>query len=124
MRWADELEQHAKKAKARKGKSVLGNQKTEKRTGPPPVVHEFYITVRGASENDPGQIDVGFYVVENGQVTLTDAAGKPLKDAKSEALPNGMDPRTIAVGMLRNRRTESNEDFRRALYQEPRKGWR
>ena len=83
---------------------------------PKPEVASFY-----TSENDPGQIDVGYFIVEDGMVTLTDQNGEPIKDMKPEKVGNA-DLKYIAGLLIRKRRSESNEDFNRQLDYRP-LGW-
>src|SRR4051794_37372860 len=52
----------------------------------PPVVHSVYITVRQPTDDAPGEIDPGFYVIEDGVLTLTDEQGSPIGGKNDSAL--------------------------------------
>ncbi|MCP1969902.1 hypothetical protein J2R87_003642 [Bradyrhizobium elkanii] len=61
--------------------------------------------VRPQSEGDPGEIDFGFYVIEDDAVvTLTDINGKPLGNDCNQTIPPGAEPFSIARNMIFNRR--------------------
>jgi hypothetical protein len=72
---------------------------------PPPPVQEVTVSVRPSSDNDPGEIVVGYFILQDGCVVLTDAAGTPLKDAKPEVL-EGVNPKNIAASTGWPRRYE------------------
>jgi hypothetical protein len=102
--WLDKLSDHgATKVKEKK-----------KRIGPRPVVHEVYVIVRHSSGADPGQIDIGHFIVVDGLVILTDQEGDRLKDGPSHIVGD-CDPRYIAQMLLRQRRSEKGSDFNRDL---------
>jgi hypothetical protein len=113
--WADRLQDH--------GKRVTKEKRTQRIAAKPrPSVQEVIITVRGASGNDPGEIAVGYFTVQDGFVTLTNQGGEPIKDMEPERAGNA-DPKYIAGLLLRKRRSEKNEDFNRRLDYRP-LGWR
>jgi hypothetical protein len=85
-------------------------------------VHECFIEIRPSSGADPGEIDPGFYIVEDGALTLTDSDGRPLTPKNdsilTHELANGENPETIARRMHRTaRRPELTEFNRRLRYQ-------
>ena len=59
------------------------------------------ITIRNASAGDPGQIQEGWYVIENGVVRLTDQDGRFRRGGAERELPAGGDALTIAKDLLR-----------------------
>ncbi|MHC2241130.1 hypothetical protein [Bradyrhizobium elkanii] len=96
MSWLDRLE--ARGAEARRAVAKK----------PPPqrsAVQQVVYQVRPQSEGDPGEIDFGFYVIEDDAVvTLTDINGKPLGNDCSQTIPPGAEPFSIARNMIYNRR--------------------
>ena len=87
--------------------------------GPRPPVQEVTVSVRPSSDNDPGEITVGYFIVQDGSVVLTDAAGTPLNDAKPEVLTDGVHPKSIAARMTRAPRSDTRGGFNRKLVNEP-----
>jgi hypothetical protein len=55
----------------------------------------------------PGKIAIGYYVVADGFVVMTDEDGKPTGDGKRLLNPDG-DARLIACAMLRSSRRDGN----------------
>jgi len=58
---------------------------------------------------------VGNFIVVDGAVQLTDANGKPLKDATPEVLADGVNPKSIVARMTRARWSETRGGFNRKL---------
>jgi hypothetical protein len=107
--WLDSLAEHgAKKSKPKKVAAPVS---------PATPPQEFHIIIRNADiqKNDPGEIAVAFFVVQDSVVKLTDEHGRQLKDSRTEVLPPSTDPLLIARGLLRRRRSESNSTFDRPL---------
>jgi hypothetical protein len=75
--------------------------------GPRPPVQEVTVSVRPSSDNDPGEIVVGYFIVQDGCLVLTDAAGTPLKDAKPEVLAEGVNPKSVAARLTLARWSDS-----------------
>src|SRR5262245_4174732 len=99
MSWLDKLEEHGKKAR-----------KEVRKYEPRPVIQEVIVSVRNASENDPGECAIGYYVVQGNTVTLTDENGKPLDEKDGTAKIGDADPRSIASSMVRRRWEGSRGD--------------
>lgn len=57
-------------------------------------VHCVTVQIRAANtkRNDPGQISYGYYIVSENKVTLTDAAGKPVRDATGKTYSQKLGP--------------------------------
>jgi hypothetical protein len=87
--------------------------------GPTPPVQEVAVSVRPSSDNDPGEIAVAYFIVQDGCVVLADAAGTPLKDAKPEVLADGVNPKSVAARLTRARWGETRGGFNRKLVYEP-----
>ena len=67
-------------------------------------VHKITIQLRAPRSNDPGKVAIGYYVVADSHVVLTDEAGKPLGGEKRHIEESG-DARLIACRMLRGRQS-------------------
>lgn len=80
---------------------------------PPPTVHQVIVQVRAPSENDPGQITVGHYTVEDGVLELTDEKGKPLE--KPIPLPADADAKAVAHKLTGERWLKNRSPFNRRL---------
>jgi hypothetical protein len=111
---------------------------------PETTVHQVYITVRRPTgANDPGQVEVGHYVLVDGIVTLTDDAGVPLKRGSSQlttrtvrgardaplwsaAVPADQSDRQVAGRLLHSKFSSqrSGSDFNRPLPTTVPTGWR
>jgi hypothetical protein len=87
--------------------------------GPTPPVQEVTVSIRPSNDNDPGEIAVGYFIVQDGCVVLTGAAGTPLKDATPGVLADGVNPKNIAARMTRARRSDTRGGFNRKLFYEP-----
>jgi len=75
----------------------------------------FYITIRnGTNEGDPGQIQEGWYVVDNGIVRLTDQDGRFRRGDAERKLPADGNALGIAKDLLRitSKRTGFNRPLR------------
>jgi hypothetical protein len=72
-------------------------------------VHKIVVEVaRPRPPSFHGRVEVGYYVVVDGYVVLTDEQGKPV--GNKVPIGNG-DPRGIACSLLRRRRPGSYSDF-------------
>jgi hypothetical protein len=96
--WIDKLERH--------GTEVAVEYK---RRRPRPRVHDVCITGRTPSDNDPGEIAVGYYTVAHGELLMTDATGKPLRDAKPVKVTNE-NARSVAGMLTRQHWVESRSN--------------
>jgi hypothetical protein len=97
MSWIEKLSEHGKKQKQKKSSPPSATPAT------PPTVHWCCVSVRPSNESgDPGEIAEGHYTITDGMIVLTDQDGRPLAEAKAEAMADGVDPRRIAQRMLRN----------------------
>src|SRR5262245_38864325 len=90
----------------------------------------YYITteVRTPSgrPGDYGQIAEGYYVIEDGVLTMTDSAGRPVRrlngDPVKRTLQPGDDPKAIARNFTRDLRLHfhgDSADFNRRLIYPP-----
>jgi|SRR6516225_5761654 hypothetical protein len=106
MSWIDKLEAEGKK-------SVKEKRKHE----PRPPVQEVIVSVRNASENDPGECAIGHFIEQGNSVTLTDENGKPMDEKECTAKIGDADPRSIASIMVRRRweGSRGDADFNRPL---------
>jgi hypothetical protein len=68
----------------------------------PDDVHKITIQLRAPRGNNPGKVAIGYYVVADSHVVLTDEIGKPIGNEKYYIEP-GTDARLIACRMLRKR---------------------
>jgi hypothetical protein len=90
-----------------------------------PTAQEVVVSVRSASENDPGECAIGYFIVQGNTVTLTDENGKPLDEKDGTAKIGDANPKSVASIIVRRRweGTRGEADFNRPLnYQ--RGGWR
>jgi len=62
---------------------------------------KIHITIRKPDSHDPGEVEFGHYVEQDGKVQLTDELGEPIGDA--HMLRPEDDPATIARALLRER---------------------
>ena len=54
---------------------------------PSAVPTRFYDTTRLPRDNDPGEVEYGHFVLDDGAVQLTDADGKPIQGYRHELQP-------------------------------------
>src|SRR5690348_2551955 len=85
------------------------------RGSPMPDVHSVTIQVRAPSRpGDTGQVSFGYYVVDDGMLTMTDGEGKPVRrrtgDLMTHKLKPGDDAETIARIFTRNFRLHTQGD--------------
>ena len=100
MSWIDEPEEQGKK-------SVKEKHKHE----PRPPIQEVIVSVRNSSENDPGEVAIGHFIVQGNTVTLADENGKPLDDKECKAkIGPDSNPRSIASIMVWRRWKGSRGD--------------
>jgi len=75
---------------------------------------KFHITVRKPDRHDPGEVEVGYFIHQDGKVQLTDELGEPIGDAHK--LRPEDDPATIARALMRERSfSRRRNGFRGAL---------
>ena len=82
------------------------------------------VSVRNSSENDPGEVAIGYFIVRGDTVTLTDERGAPLDGKEGSAkIGSDVNPKSIAQMMTRERweATRGGVFNRRILY--PKSGW-
>ena len=77
-------------------------------------------TIRDGVSIDPGTVALGYYVVEDGTLTMTDESGKPVTDASgglfAAKVGPGDDYWRIAGYLMRNLRARLNKSsFNRPL---------
>jgi hypothetical protein len=70
-------------------------------------VHRITIQIKAPRPGYDGKIQIGYYVVVDGFVVLTDEHGRPTGDGK-RLLNEGGDARIIACAMLRSSRRYGN----------------
>ena len=81
-----------------------------------PVV--IQISAPHPERNDPGAVEIGWYKVSDGLLTMTDEDGKPM--AKPHKLGVDEDAQLVAMRLLRERwMNTSGSDFNRKLYYRP-----
>ncbi len=107
-RWLDRLEDHGTKAVREARKRRLR-----------PKVQEVIVTVRQSDDSDPGEVAIGHYVVEDGQLLLTDENGLALEGAKAVALENPEAARSVAANLTQKRWRETRGGFNRRLDYRP-----
>jgi hypothetical protein len=86
----------------------------EVREEPQPPVIETYICVQTRtcdSDDDPGEIAEGWFSIDGGKVTVTDATGRHVG---SRAMLEGDDARVVAKQLLRGKKAPE-EEFNRPL---------
>ena len=44
-----------------------------------PEIQQVPVQLRSPSGDDPGRVTVGFYIIEDGKLTMTDENGKPVR---------------------------------------------
>ena len=81
------------------------------------------MSVRNASENDPGECAIGYFIVQGNSVVLTDENGKPLDEKDGTAKIGDANPKSVASIMVRSRweRSRGGDFNRRIVY--PKSGW-
>jgi hypothetical protein len=67
-------------------------------------VHKVTVQVRPPKGTFPGEVAIGYYVVFENNVILTDGAGKPIAGVTKHYLTADQDARGIACQMVRDRR--------------------
>ena len=60
--------------------------------------------------SDPGVVEIGYWIVSGDRVYLTDN-----KTGQSRTLPEGADPKNVAITMLRERVNTKRVSFNRPL---------
>jgi hypothetical protein len=63
--------------------------------------------------SDPGAVGIGYWIVSGDKVYLTDENGN--KTGQSRTLPDGADPKNLAIRMLRERANTTRVSFNRPL---------
>ena len=115
MSWVDQLAEHGKKRKrkATSDKPVI--------VGPPPPVQEVIVSVRPANDRtgDPGEAAIGWYIVQDGVLTMTDENAKPSDKPETALVTEGMNVEVVAARLTKKRwmsaRSE-NDDFNRPIF--------
>ena len=97
MSWLDKLEGEARKSKPPTAK---------------PEVRFVLIQTREPNEatGDPGRVQPGHYVIDDGRVYLTTHNGTHLEDYSSPVQP-GLDPQITAAVLLREHWLAKQDDF-------------
>ena len=103
MSWLDKLEAH--------GKTQV-REAQKKRTRP--LVQHVYITVRQPKDNDPGEVAIGYYVVEGGMLKLTDENGTALEKQDPQAIGD-RSPGSLASHLTWKRWNETRSGFNRRI---------
>jgi hypothetical protein len=74
-----------------------------------PKVYQVWTQVRRPKGSDHGQSALGYFTIDDGVVVMTDARGKPAKDAEgktySQKLKDGESAKLIAGRLTRELRT-------------------
>jgi hypothetical protein len=85
------------------------------------IVERFHIQLSRPRDDYPGEVEFGHYTIDDSVLTLTDAAGTPLKGPTGEVYSRTLvpedDPRSIARVLLRQHRSERSwkSGFHRTL---------
>ena len=91
------------------------NEEEAAREEPQPPIIESYVQVQVRQcrdDDDPGEIAEGWFSIEDGVLTVTDANGKYVG---SRAMIAGEDARVVAKQLLREKKVPEGEDFNRRL---------
>jgi hypothetical protein len=98
--------------------------KEKRKHEPRPHVREVIVSVRNASENDPGECAIGYLIVQGDTMTLTDENGKPMDEKDGTAKIGDANPKSIASIMVRRRweGSRGDADFNRPLVRK-KGGW-
>jgi hypothetical protein len=67
-----------------------------------PDVQEVLVTVRPSDSNDPGEVAVGYFLIEDGWLQMTNENGTPLETEKPVSIGDA-NPRSIAAILTRKR---------------------
>jgi hypothetical protein len=108
MNWIDQLQEHGTKQKREARKRRVK-----------PLVQEVLVMVRRPSDNDPGEVTTGYYVIEDNTLQMTDQNGMPLKDSARVTLDPESNVKSIASSLTRKRWDETRGCFWRRLSYEP-----
>jgi hypothetical protein len=109
-KWLDRLEDAGRKAVA-----------DSKLPRPAPKVERVIVTTRTSDPDsgDPGSANIGYYIVEDGLLTLTDQSGTPLKTEGDKPITAiiepGVDPRAVAASLTYRRARNTIDGFNRRL---------
>ena len=76
-------------------------------------MHRLILQTRRPRGYDPGAVEYGYWIVEGDSVWLVDENGT--KTGQSRTLPEGADPKNLAIGMLRERVNVKRTSFTRPL---------
>jgi hypothetical protein len=82
-------------------------------------MHRLILQTRRPRGDDPGAVEIGFWIVEGDSVWLVDENGTKTGDRR--ALDGG-DPKAIAISLMRSKMFKRKSDFNRAI-RYPRTGW-
>jgi hypothetical protein len=63
--------------------------------------------------SDPGAVEIGYWIESDGKVYQTDENGN--KTGQSRTLPEGADPKNLAIRMLRERVNTKRVSYNRPL---------
>jgi hypothetical protein len=77
-------------------------------------VHKVTVQIRPPKGTFPGEVAVGYYVVFENCVIMTDEDGKPISGVAKHHLGPGEDARLVACRLVRNNRKGST-GFNRPL---------
>jgi hypothetical protein len=91
---------------------------SKRKATPAPLVNEILVTVRRPSGNDPGQVEPGYYVIEDKSLWVTDKDGIPFKDSTAVTLESEANVRAIASSLIRERWNKNRGGFWRDLSSE------
>jgi hypothetical protein len=103
-KWIDALQAEGKSKQVRK-----------RNVKPAPLVEEILVMVRRPSGNDPGEVTVGYYTIEDNSLWLTDQNGIPFADGAAVTLESEANARAIASSLIRKRWSATRGGFWRQL---------
>jgi hypothetical protein len=75
--------------------------------------NKLILQTRRPRDGDPGAVEYGWWVVEGDSVYLVDEDGH--KTGTSRRLPEGTEPRNLALRMMQGKVGKRNSDFNRKL---------
>ena len=112
MGWLDDLGKQATEAlpAARKPAAAKPARK------PKPQVHQAQVQLRGATTNDPGQVECAYYTVTDGTVRLTNAKG--VETGVAAPIGENETARQVAGRLKLSKMREKQNDFNRQIIYE------
>jgi hypothetical protein len=76
-------------------------------------VHKLTIETRRPRGDDLGAVEIGYWIVSGDAVWLCDEDG--VKTGDRQSLRSGLDPKVVAINLLRRKVGKRRSDFNRRL---------